>query len=85
MKTRRHHNNKGTLRVKRGKTAEQVKRIARKLKVPFVTKAVTFDGTADYLERGSSFEGAADGQGVMSMWAPPYKPRRRATTKKPPR
>ena len=38
MKTRRHHNNKGHRQIKRGKTAEQVKRIARKLRVPFVTK-----------------------------------------------
>lgn len=31
MKTRRHHNNKGLRQVKRGKTREQVKMIARKL------------------------------------------------------
>ena len=38
MKSRRHHNNKGTRQIKRGKTVEQVKRIAKKLRVPFVTK-----------------------------------------------
>lgn len=39
MKTRRHHNNKGTRQMKRGRTVDQVKRIARKLRVPFVTKS----------------------------------------------
>ena len=38
MKTRRHHNNNGYRQIKRGRTADQVKRIARKLKVPFGTK-----------------------------------------------
>lgn len=38
MKTRRHHNNKGTRQVKRGRTVDTLKRIARKLRVPFVTK-----------------------------------------------
>ena len=38
MKTRRHHNNKGARQMKRGRTVDQVKRIARKLRVPFVTK-----------------------------------------------
>lgn len=37
MKTRRHHNNKGARQIKRGKTVEQVKRIARRLGVPFVS------------------------------------------------
>ena len=36
MKTRRHHNNKGSRQIKRGRTVDQVKRIARKLGVPFV-------------------------------------------------
>jgi hypothetical protein len=31
MKSRRHHNNKGTRRIRRGKTVAQVKRIAAKL------------------------------------------------------
>jgi hypothetical protein len=35
MKVRRHHNNKGTRQVKRGKTFEQLKRIAKKLGLPF--------------------------------------------------
>lgn len=34
MKTRRHHNNKGYRQIKRGKTVEQVARIARKLGIP---------------------------------------------------
>lgn len=34
-RTRRHHNNKGTRQIKRGKTYDQVKRIARKLRIPF--------------------------------------------------
>jgi len=32
---RRHHNNKGTRQVKRGKTYEKVRAIARRLKLPF--------------------------------------------------
>lgn len=31
MKLRRHHNNKGFQQIARGKTAEQLKRIAKKL------------------------------------------------------
>lgn len=37
MKQRRHHNNKGTRQIKRGKTTDQVRRIARKLRLPFHT------------------------------------------------
>jgi hypothetical protein len=35
MKLRRHHNNKGYRQIKRGKTTDQVRRMARKLKLPF--------------------------------------------------
>lgn len=35
MKTRRHHNNKGLRQVKRGKTRQQVKAIARRIGVPY--------------------------------------------------
>lgn len=38
MKFRKHHNNKGARQIKRGKTASQLKRIARRLKLPFKTK-----------------------------------------------
>lgn len=38
MRARRHHNNKGERQVRRGKTVDQVKRMARKLRVPFVVK-----------------------------------------------
>ena len=38
MKTRRHHNNKGSRKIKRGKTYDEIRRIARKLKVPFAPK-----------------------------------------------
>lgn len=31
VKTRRHHNNKGTRQIKRGRTAQQVRRMAYKL------------------------------------------------------
>ena len=41
MKTRRHHNNKGTRQIKRGKTADQMKRMAKRLKAPFVVKRET--------------------------------------------
>ena len=34
MKRRRHHNNKGTRQIRRGKTHDQVARIARRLGVP---------------------------------------------------
>jgi hypothetical protein len=33
--TRRHHNNKGTRQKQRGKTREQMKRLADKLGVPY--------------------------------------------------
>lgn len=35
MKTRKHHNNKGLRQIKRGKTAAQLKRICKRLKLPF--------------------------------------------------
>lgn len=35
VKTRRHHNNKGTRLMQRGHTVTQVKRMARKLHIPF--------------------------------------------------
>jgi hypothetical protein len=35
MKLRKHHNNKGLRQIKRGKTREQVKRIAKRLKIPY--------------------------------------------------
>lgn len=34
MKVKRHHNNKGLRQIRRGKTREQVKRIAERLDVP---------------------------------------------------
>lgn len=39
MKTRRHHNNKGSRQIKKGKTVEQVKRIAKKLGIPYGRRA----------------------------------------------
>jgi hypothetical protein len=39
MKTRRHHNNKGARQIKRGKTAAQLKRIAKRLRIPFTQKS----------------------------------------------
>jgi len=35
MKTRRHHNNRGLRQIKRGKTREQAKRIAKRLGIPY--------------------------------------------------
>lgn len=35
MKERRHHNNTGLRQVKRGKTREQVRAIAKRLKIPY--------------------------------------------------
>lgn len=35
---RRHHNNKGNRKVRTGKTYEQVKRMAKRLKLPFGKK-----------------------------------------------
>lgn len=37
MKTRRHHNNKGSRQVKRGKTVDQVKRIAKRLGIKYAS------------------------------------------------
>lgn len=38
MKGRRHHNNKGLRQIRRGKTRDQVKRIALKLRIPYGRK-----------------------------------------------
>jgi len=38
VKTRRHHNTKGTRQIKRGKTHEQVKAMAKRLKREFRDK-----------------------------------------------
>lgn len=38
MKTRRHHNNKGHRQIRRGKTYDQVKHMARRLGLPFGPK-----------------------------------------------
>lgn len=38
MKTRRHHNNKGTRQIKNGKCEERARRLARELKVPYENK-----------------------------------------------
>lgn len=38
MKNRRHHNNNGSRKVRRGKTYNEVKRIARRLRIPFGPK-----------------------------------------------
>lgn len=35
MKNRKHHNNKGLRQIKRGKTKEFIKRLAKKLKIPY--------------------------------------------------
>jgi len=35
IKRRKHHNNKGSRRIKRGKTYEEVKAMAKKMGVPF--------------------------------------------------
>lgn len=37
MKTRRHHNNDGRRQVKRGSTRNQVKGMAKRLRVPYRT------------------------------------------------
>lgn len=38
IKVRRHHNNKGLRQIKAGKTASDVKRMAKRLGVPFRCK-----------------------------------------------
>lgn len=38
MKFRRHHNNTGLRQIRRGKTVNQVQRIARKLGIPYNKK-----------------------------------------------
>ena len=35
IKTRRHHNNKGTRQIKRGKTVGDVMRMAKRLGIPY--------------------------------------------------
>lgn len=41
MKTRRHHNSTALTSTKRGKRVKEVKRIARKLKVPYAKWTAT--------------------------------------------
>ncbi|HHT9145517.1 MAG TPA: hypothetical protein ACFYD4_07545 [Candidatus Wunengus sp. YC61] len=36
IKTRKHHNNSGLRGIKRGKTTDMVRKIAKKLRIPFV-------------------------------------------------
>jgi hypothetical protein len=38
MKFRRHHNNKGYRQIRRSKTREQIRAIARRLKLPYVVE-----------------------------------------------
>lgn len=40
MRERRHHNNTGYRQIKRGKTRAQVKRIAKRLSIPYGSKAL---------------------------------------------
>jgi hypothetical protein len=40
VKTRKHHNNKGYRQIKRGKTVEQVRRIAAKLGLPYANERI---------------------------------------------
>lgn len=40
MKTRKHHNNKGLRQIKRGKTANQLKHICKRLRLPFVAAKI---------------------------------------------
>lgn len=47
MKLRRHHNNKGYRQIKRGKTTDQVRRMARKLRLPFRIAKPARDGGAE--------------------------------------
>jgi hypothetical protein len=78
VKTRRHHNNKGTRQIKRGKTREQVKAIAKRLGVgrpaPFEVWATMCPG--DYTtagtphcciwgDQGAAIEGRADDERVV--------------------
>lgn len=42
MKSRKHHNNTGYRQIKRGKTREQVKRIAKRLGIPYGEKDTEF-------------------------------------------
>jgi hypothetical protein len=37
MKTRKHHNNKGTRQIKRGKCEQHIRRLAKRLGVPYGT------------------------------------------------
>ena len=46
IKSRRHHNNKGTVQIKRGKTHDQVKAMERRLKIPFGRARLIEDGDA---------------------------------------
>jgi hypothetical protein len=47
MKTRRHHNNKGSRQIRRGKTVDQVKAMARRLGLKYKPKADANDKRAE--------------------------------------
>ncbi len=38
LKTRRHHNNKGRKQMRLGRTVDQVKALAKRLGIPYVTR-----------------------------------------------
>lgn len=54
MKGRRHTNNKGLQQIKRGKTYFQVKRMARRLRVPFNKPALVIAASHNSGERDPS-------------------------------
>jgi hypothetical protein len=49
MKLRRHHNNKGTRQIQRGKTHEFIERLAKKLGIKMIKYAVHFEYTEKWL------------------------------------
>ena len=54
MKGQRHTNNKGLQQIKRGKTYSQVKRMARRLKLPFNKPAPVLAASQNIAERDPS-------------------------------
>lgn len=54
MRTRRHHNNTGLRQIKRGKTHDQVRAIARRLGVPYGQQEDTHAPEAAPDERGAA-------------------------------
>lgn len=64
-KQRRHHNNKGYRQIKRGRTREQVREIARRLNIPYQFDAQPALMQIERMQRDERFAWALDALGIL--------------------